>query len=40
MGITVVSSKVGGQAELVVNGTGFLVEPGIPTEAQEYPNIL
>lgn len=36
MGIAVVSSKVGGQAELVVNGTGFLVEPGIPTEAQDY----
>lgn len=36
MGVTVVSSLVGGQAELVVDGTGFLVRPGSPTEAQEY----
>lgn len=40
MGVTVVSSLVGGQAELVVNGTGFLVKPGSPTEAQEYTAAL
>ncbi len=29
MGVTVVSSLVGGQAELVVDGTGFLVRPAV-----------
>eukprot|EP01113_Clastostelium_recurvatum_P025687 TRINITY_DN308_c0_g1_i5.p1 TRINITY_DN308_c0_g1~~TRINITY_DN308_c0_g1_i5.p1 ORF type:complete len:1254 (+),score=420.56 TRINITY_DN308_c0_g1_i5:132-3893(+) len=40
MGVTCVSARVGGQAELVVPEVGFLVKPGSPTESAEYEAII